>query len=240
VAAPGAAIDTIVDQLHSKTYLKTDVKAAVRIELEYVLPIELAKAPLFGKQADNQKFAEDVGGLVRKLLRKLEGAPVGTRNVIYILASRTEHERWSLGDPNSPAAKHFKEKLQKVLADLQRGCADILRNKGTIGDYHTLDRAKQLCAGCALDLIVGLDAGKPTNSTRLSPIRIISRNLYEAIAGGRSAKWLKSSQDLREQCVDVIAHWRRLSDADRRAHIDQLWSNWESTGMIARKSGSSS
>jgi hypothetical protein len=179
--------------------------------------------------------------LAGELLRKLEGAPKGTRDVMFIMASRGQQLTWS-PSINSPAATHFKKTLLTGLADLQRGCSDIRRNKNGIGSHHNRDQAKQLCAGCAIDLIVGLEASEPTNSDKSSPIRVISGALFEAIVPERSAEWLKKKKrrpDLREQCVEVVAHWRRMSDADRTAHIVRLWSKWEFTGMTARKSASS-
>jgi hypothetical protein len=235
-------VGTIADHLRSQRYSRSQVEAVVRIELEHLLPMQLAEPPLFGRQADNQKYAEEIEALVGELLRKLECAPKGTHDVVFIMASRCQQLTWA-PSINSPAATHFEKTLLTGLADLQRGCSDIRRNKNGIGDHHNRDQTKQLCAGCAIDLIVGLEAGKPTNSGESSPIRVISGLLFEVIAPDRSADWLKKKKckpDLREQCVEVVARWRGMSDADRRAHIDQLWSTWEFTGMIARKFSSSS
>ncbi len=235
-------VDTIALHLRSQKYSRSQVEAVARIELEHFLPMQLAEPPLFGRQADNQKYAEEIEALAHDLLQKLEGAPKGTRDVMFIMASRGQRPSWN-PSINSPAAIHFKETLLTGLAALQRGCNDIRRNKSGIGDHHNRDRAKQLCAECAIDLIVGLEAGEPTNSDRSSPIRVISGVLFEVTAPERSAYWLKKKKrrpDLREQCVEVVARWRGMSDADRTAHIDRLWSNWEFTGMTARKSASSS
>jgi len=234
-AAHDGFIDTIADHLRSKTYSRREVETVVRFEIEHNLPQQIKEPYLYGLQGDNRGYADDIRNLVQQLLQKLEGAPAGTRNALLILASRTEPERWSLHDGDSPAAKVFKQKLLKGLTDLQRACDDILNDSNTIGDHHNRDRAKELCAYCALELIVGLNAGKPTSSSPNSPIRVISGALFKAIAPNRVMK----RPDLRDKCVDAIARWRGMSDADRAAHIDRLWSNWEFTGMIARKSVSS-
>jgi hypothetical protein len=47
------------------------------------------------------------------------------------------------------------------------------------------------------------------------------------------------SPDLRRHCEAAIADWRKMPEANQKAHIDQVWSNWEFTRMIARKSASS-
>jgi hypothetical protein len=217
-------IDTIADHLRSRTYTPSVVKAVVRIEIEHLLPMELARPPLFGMQTDNQEYADEIEKLTNDLIKKLKGGPPGTLNALFILASRTEPLKWSLLDTESPAVTHYREKLLKVLADLKRGCQEILANKKGVGDHHNRDRVKQVCAGCALDLIVGLEAGKPTNSSTRSPIRVISAALFEAIAPDQPAK---GRPGLREQCVQVIGDWRKMSADDMKAHIERLRSKWE-------------
>jgi hypothetical protein len=227
-----AFVDLISDHLSSHAYSKEQVKAVVRAEIKHILPLWLAQPPIFGKQGENQTYAQEIGELTGKLLTKLKGAPPGTRNVLYILGSQSEPLEWSLHDPNSPAAGHYKQKLVKALEDLQRACDDIRENRRAIGEHHNENRSKQVCAGAALDLIVGLECGRPTYSSANSPISIIAGALFEAAVPGQPVGQMK------DQCIEVVAHWRQLPDADKRAHLDQLWANWEFTGIAPRKSTS--
>jgi len=230
-------VKTVADHLCSQLYSRKEVEAVVRLEVRDLLPVQIAQPPIFGRQSENQLYAKEIDVLVGELLRKLEGAPPRTRDVLFILASRTQPLSWSL-DVNSPAAKHFKTTLLTGLTDLRRGCEEVRRNKNGIGDHHNRNQAKQLCAGCALDLIVGLDAGRPTNSSPQSPIRVIAGLLFEAVAPDQLQK-KKRQPDLLEQCRETVAHWRSMSDVGRGTHIDAIWATWEFKGMIARKSASS-
>lgn len=229
-------IAAIARRLRSKVYSSSEVRTVVRFELEHNLPQQLAPPTPwcsgsypYGRQADNRQYADDIKGLVKQLVQKIEAAPAGTRNALLILASRTEPEKWSLHDPNSPAARAFRQRLLKGLADLQRACDDILDERNTIGEHHNRDRAKDLCAGCALDLIVGLEVGKPTNS----PVRDIADDLFLAISP------TTKSPNLRRHCEAAIETWLKMSEPARSEHIDQVWADWELTRMVARKPASS-
>ena len=178
---PGEIVETIVDHLRSSTYSRSEIAAVVRLELEHLLPWQIAGPPIFGKLAENKKHAKEIDKLIGKLLETLEETPKGTANSLFILASRGEPLKWSLHDPHSPAVKHFRQTLLAGLAGLRRACSDIMAPGNVVGDHHNRDRVKQLCAGCALDLIVGLDAGEPTNSSENSPLRVIAGVLYGTV-----------------------------------------------------------
>jgi hypothetical protein len=221
---PSEIVDAIVDHLPSSNYSKSEIAVVVRLELEHLLPWQIAEPPIFGKQAENKKYAKEIDRLTGKLLEKLEEAPKGTANSLYILASRCEPLKWSLYDPYSPAVKHFRQTLLAGLASLRTACSDITAPGNVVGDHHNRDHIKQLCAGCALDLIVGLVAGEPTNSSENSPIRVIAGVLYDAVGPRlkKNGEW----SDLKDQCAEVGAHWRGLSEGNKRAHIAKLRLNW--------------
>jgi hypothetical protein len=113
---PEEIVESIVDHLPSNTYSRSKIAAVVRFELEHVLPLQIAEPPIFGEQAVNKQYAQEIDALAGNLLRKLEGIPKGTANSLFILASRREPMKWSKYDPSSPAVKHFR---QTLLADLK-------------------------------------------------------------------------------------------------------------------------
>jgi hypothetical protein len=238
-AEPDHFVDTINAIrrcLPSGTFSKSKIEAVVRFELQQ-LPLQIAEPLSFGMRAENLQHAEEIGSLAGQLVEKLERAPKGTRNSLFILASRCEPLRWSLNDPDSPAVKQYRQTLLVRLESLHRACGDVAAPGNVVGDHHRPDNVKQLCAGCALDLIVGLDAGKPTSSSVNSPIRVIASSLFEAVAPTRGAKGGRHNDhdapDLREQCVEVIAYWRNLSATEKKAHVDGLRTGWTKfTGMM--------
>ena len=161
---PDQFIDTIIRCLPSRTLPRSKVEAVVRFELLHQLPLQIAEPPIFGLQAENLQYAkEEVGPLAGQLLQKLEHGPRGTRNSLFILAARCEPLRWSLKDPDSPAVEQYRQTLLAGLRSLCRACDDIAAPGNRVGDHHRRDHIKQLCAGCALDLIVGLDRDDETN-----------------------------------------------------------------------------
>jgi hypothetical protein len=152
VSVTVAAIDeehvkTIARRLKSKIYSSSEVRAAVRCELQHILPAQLAEPYPFGLQADNRQYADDIGALAGELLRRLEHGPAGARNALLILASQTEPEKW-WHDINSPAAKAFRQRLLKNLADLQRARDEIWDDKNVIGD-HPIGIASRIFAPVA-------------------------------------------------------------------------------------------
>jgi hypothetical protein len=212
--------------LSSAIYSRAGVREIVRFEIESNLPQQIKQPLCFGVKSENRAFARDISDLVAKLLRKIEVMPPGSRDALMILAAKTEPERWSPYDASSPAAKTFRGKLHKVLSDLHSGCEDMLAND--VGDDARRDRAKEICAGCALDLIVGLDAGEPVNYDKNSLLRVLAGSLYDFAN--------PDPPDLKHQCAAVIKHWRQMPDA-QRAHIDKLRTDWEFvTGIAPQKS----
>jgi hypothetical protein len=218
-------IDGVASLLPSALYSKAVVREIVRFEIESNLPRQIKHPLSFGVKSENRAFAREIDDLAGKLLRKIETMPPGSRDALMILASQGEPEAWSLHDANSPAAKTFRGKLNKVLSDLRDGCENMLA--GDVGDDAKRDRRKEICAGCAFDLIVGLDAGKPVNSSEASPLRVLAGLLYD----------FAKPPDLKHQCADIIAQWHQMSDTEQRAHIDKLRTDWDTVTRIApRKS----
>jgi hypothetical protein len=219
-------IDGIAGLLHSAIYSKADVRKIVRVEITAKLPRQIDQPYCFGVKSTNRRYAKDIDDLAGKLLKTLDRMPSGSRDAFMILASKGEPEAWSPLDASSPAAKAFRQRLWKTLTDLRSGCGDICDPNNDIGDDLKRDRRKEICAGCAFDLIVGLDAGTAANYKEDSPVRVLAGLLYDAA----------NPPDLKHQCAAVIAYWHSLSDADQRAHIDALQAGWEKlTGISAKK-----
>jgi hypothetical protein len=228
MTATEGSIDDVASLLNSSIYSKAEARKIVRLEIRFNMPMQIRRAYCFGVKSVNREYAGDIDSLARNLLQKIEGMPSGSRDALMILASKTEPEPWSLHDPNSPAAKAFREKLHKVLTDLRGGCGDVLAND--VGDDARRDRSKEICAGTAFDLIVGLDAGKPVNYDEASPLRVLAGLLYD----------YTDPPDLKHQCVAIIAHWRQMPAEQKQAHIDTLRAGWEKLTGIARKQSAAS
>lgn len=62
-------------RLTSKVYTEQEVRAVVRFELDRNLPKQLKAADLYGRQADNRKYAGNIKGLVKDLLQSLRRLP---------------------------------------------------------------------------------------------------------------------------------------------------------------------
>src|SRR4029077_5973619 len=115
---------------------KGKIAAVVRFELEKALPWQIAEPPIFGKQAENKQYAQEIDALSGDLLQKLEGMPKGSANSLFILASRRVPLKWSLHDPYSPAVKHFRQTLLAGLESLRGACSDITAPENVVGDHH--------------------------------------------------------------------------------------------------------
>lgn len=230
MTATEESIDDVASLLNSSIYSKAETRKIVRLEIKFNMPMQIRQTYCFGVKSVNREYAGDIDDPARNLLQKIDGMPSGSRNALMILASKTEPEPWSLHDPNSSAAKAFREKLHKVLNDLRGGCGDVLAND--VGDDARRDRAKEICAGAAFDLIVGLDAGKPVNYDKNSPLRVLAGFLYDFTN--------PDPPDLKHQCAAVIAHWRQMSAEQKQAHIDILRADWEKLTGIARKQSAAS
>jgi len=189
----------------------------------------ISDEPSFGRQSENKNYGKEIKGLTQKLLRKIEGAPIGTRRSLSVFSAysglqlpRPEQLDWEL-------IERYEETLRSSLQALREGASKMQEHR--IGDYHTLDRTKHFCAANAFDLIVGLEAGEPTNG---DPFRFISNTLYEIVAPDESRKWRKDHEgeppDLRSQCEKILGNWRR-DPAHVQRHAERLKRSF--AGMIA-------
>jgi hypothetical protein len=230
IAMPGDVLEkflpTITDHLRSSPYSRNQVEMAVRWQVG-ALQQAITQAPSWGMQATNKEYAEVVSTLIRELRQKIEGAPPGTDTALLVAGlyggrlPRPEKIDWV-------AVERYRAAFLAGLNSMQRGCAAVAR----MGDYHTLDPAKHQCANSALELIVGLEAGRPANTDN-SPLRVIANSLFELVAPERVAEWLKTHKeppDLRTQCDEARKHW--LGHPDLKQHCQELRVAWF-TGMIA-------
>ena len=240
MAKPAGLIASIVDNLKEKSpHKRSDVDFIVRWQVDLLKRI-IAAPPSWGWAADNLEHAKRVGTLARELQRVLEGAPDGTH--LTLLTFGAYASRPQMPDPEEVAASNVVDRfwnlLKAALQDLQKGCAVILdpKNKNRIGDYHTLDRTKHFCAASGFELMVGLEAGQPTNG---DPFRSIANSLFEIVAPkeieARRRKH-KDDVDLRTQCQKVLSNWRK-NPANLQRHAEELKRTF--AGMIAQKSHSS-
>jgi hypothetical protein len=202
-------IEGIVSELHSRTYSKRDVERVVKWEVQKILPAWLSQDFLYGLHAANRKHAVAIRGIVLQLRQQIERLPPGTDRALFTLASR-----------RYKGIAAFKEGLFTGLHELEQACAAICDRNNEIGDHHNRDKDKEICAGAALDLIVGLDAGRPTSSDINSPIRVIASLLYQSLRD------TTAEPDLRNQCNGAAAQWRKMSPAERTAHIEHLRTTW--------------
>jgi hypothetical protein len=224
-------VASIVDNLKASPHGRSDVDRIVAWQVDVLKRVIVAE-PSFGWQAENLKYANDVKSLAHKLQRKLEGAPAGTRRTLLAFGAYASLPQ--MPDPveiaSSDTTERYGGTLLTALHDLQMGCSTILdpKNKNKIGDYHTLDRTKHFCAATGFELMVGLEAGQPTNG---DPFRSITNSLYEIVVPDA-----KSDLDLRTQCEKVLSNWRK-DPAYLKRHIEALKQAF--AGMIAQKSTSS-
>jgi hypothetical protein len=215
-------VTLIADQVKSKSYSRAQVENVIRLEL-LQMPSLIARGPMFGRVAENRARAKEIGGLAKKLRRTITTLPPGADRAFFLIASRT----WPRIDDG--AAQTFKRNFVDRLDDVLIACAVVLHEESDVGDYHRWDHEKQLCAGCALDLIVGLDAGPPTNSTPDSPIRVISALLFKALLPQRFKQHQSKKggePDLRDQCAEVHKVWGQMPAEQRQARVERLRQSW--------------
>src|ERR1035437_8690542 len=75
---------TILDHLKSETYSRGQCENALRYQIGILQ--EQGPTPVFGWQAQNKGYAEEVASLARRLQQKLEGAPEGTSRSLFLFA----------------------------------------------------------------------------------------------------------------------------------------------------------
>ncbi len=230
-SAADELVATIVDHLKSKTYSPSQVQKAVRYQIS--ITQEAAGGTLFGWQAENKDYAKDVSSLAHELQQKLEGSPDGTSRSLFLFALYRQTVPHP-DDVDYVAVELYRMAFLSKLKELQAGCALI--SAENIGDYHRVDVPKRLCAGAACSLMIGLDAGKPTNG---DPFRVITNLLYEIVAPEHVAEWRRryaqdaefrqrhgETPDLRGQCGEVLKAYSRRSQADigrEREGLRLLW-----------------
>jgi hypothetical protein len=238
MTSPNDLITSIVHDLRASPHQRSDISSIVHGQVE-VLKTILSGQPSFGWAAENLEYAKKVRSLSQKLQRTLDGAPDGTR--LTLLAFGAYSSRPEMPHPEeivaSNAVEIYRSVLLTALQDLQKGCATILdpKNKNKIGDYHTLDRTKHFCAATGFELIIGLEAGQPTNG---DPFRSITNSLYEIVAPAEVKAWRSNHGeiDLRTQCEKVLTNWHK-DPAYLQQHTKIL--KLAFAGMIAQKFASS-
>ena len=215
-------VPAIADALQASPFSRSEVEQAARRQID-VLREWLQERP-FGGRADNKQYAKEVESLARQLQQKLEGAPEGTRRILFTFAfygrkvPRPENV-------NHVAVEKYRKECLARLKRIRTGCAVI--SAEPVGDYHTVDVTKGLCAGAAFSLMIGVDAGRPTNG---DPLRVIANLLFEAVAPDRVEEWREhhrgEAPDLRRQCQEVLKHQRGRSKADLEHEREELLRLW--------------
>jgi hypothetical protein len=231
VSKPAALIREVVDSLGSSRYSRGEIDFIVRWQIDQLKSV-LENAPSFGEQAVNREYAKAIGALAGKLQKKIEGAPEGTHMALLVFTAYPPSHLQTTRpeDLDYGAIERWGGMVAEVLRKLQAGCAEIANNR--IGDYHTLDRPKHFCAAQAFDLMIGLEAGEPTNG---DPLRFITNSLYEIVAPEEVRQWQRHHKeeekpDLRAQCEKVLANWRS-DPVHLQRHSEQLRQSF--AGMIA-------
>jgi hypothetical protein len=217
----------IVDSLKSSPRSKHDVDLIVRWQID-VLRKVIKGATAFGERADNKRYGREIEALARELVQKLDVMPSGTHQALVASStySGLPTSAWPYPeDADWEAIQRYSEGLRAHLVALQAGAAAIKAHK--VGYYHTIDKTKRFCAGSAFDLMIGLEAGVPTHG---DPLRFIANSLFQIITPG------DEDRDLRGQCDDILARWRKYPDRLQK-HTKQLRHDFSQ--MIAEKSDSS-
>jgi hypothetical protein len=210
-------VPAIADALSSSPLSRSQVEKAVRYQIGILQEWLQERSPPFGERAKNKEYAKEVADLARQLQQKLEGAPEGTGRSLFLFA-RYGQKAPRPDDVNYAEVELYRAAFLLSLKEMQTGCAIISANP--IGDYHTVDVLKKLCAEAAGCLMIGLDAGQPTNSNEKSALRIIANTLYEAVAPDQAKEWAEhhkgNKPDLRSQCEETIKQLRARPEAERQ------------------------
>jgi hypothetical protein len=226
--APSQTVDdlipTILDHLKSEIYSRGECEKSLRYQIGILQ--EQGPEPMFGWQAQNVQYAEEVAALARRLQQKLEGAPGGTTRSLFLFAL---HHRKPIQpqEVDYIALELYQASFISRLKEMQAGCAIIREQKP--GDYHTTDTTKRLCAGAAFSLMAGLRVKQRSTNNGNGPFRIITNSLYEIIAPSAVAEWRechREAPDLRQQCQDVLQSWRRRPKADLDRECEGLRLLW--------------
>lgn len=226
-------IASIVDNLKLSPHSRSDIAIIVTWQVD-VLQAVIAGEPSFGRQAENNEYGSEIDPLVRRLKRKLAGMPDGTRRALLVFSAYAGQQIPRPENLDFALIERYERAVMSALDALEAGCAVLTNNR--IGDYHTLDRTKHFCAATGFDLMVGLQAGQPTNG---DPFRIITNLLFEIVAPDEVHDWrrrYKKDPDLRSHCEKVLSNWRN-DQPYLKGHTDWLRSGFAE--MIGQKSASS-
>ena len=233
MAKESALIESIVNNLKSGSHSQNDVGLIVRWQID-ALRVVIARQPSFGMQAENKNYGSAIEPLVRNVLRKIKGMPEGTRRALLVFSAYSGQQLPRPENLDFDLIARYERAVLSALEALQKGSATIKNNK--IGGYHTLDRTKHFCAATGFELIVGLEAGEPTNG---DPFRFITNSLFEIVVPEEVREWrrlYKERPDLRSQCEKVLTNWRS-DPAHKQLHSEGLRRGFAE--MIAQKSASS-
>jgi len=224
-------IDRIADELTKSAIPRSTIKRIVGREITEIMPGQLAAKPMYGLEADNRKLAKKVGALALDLLRSISDASAEGCNALFTIASQRHQPKWPNVDQRIVTT--IRTELLSHLEDIRAASVIVLDKQSHVGDHDNRDGDKQICAGAALDLIVGLDAGRPTNSSEGSPIRRIASLLFQVTLPDRLKEWRREGRnrwneepDLRQQCTEVAETWRKMLAESQQAHIERLRSRW--------------
>ncbi len=228
-----ALIELIVDSIKGSPRSWSEVDLIVRRQIEDLKSV-LAAPPAWGKQADNKQYGDEIGKLVRTILKKLDGMPEGSLRALSAFSAYARETMPRAENLDLDRIELYERVLRSALEDLALGANAVKQYK--IGDYHTLDRTKHFCAATAYEILIGLEAEEPTSG---DPFRFIANSLFQIVAPDEVRAWRrahKEDPDLRSQCEKVLSNWRSQPDLDRqhRAFLSNAFA-----GMIAQKTASS-
>ena len=220
-------VAVIADHLISRRFSRAQVEAAVRKEITDLASLFVDKEPFLGWRAENQEHAKEIAKILRKLQQKLNGAPKGTQMALFAFG-RYGNEIARPQDMDWEEVARYKIRFFFYLESMGRSCSII--GKNPIGTYHTADQEKQRCATSALLLMMGLNAGEPASSSENSPLRLIANALFETACHERAAEWRGAhkgeSADLRRQCGEALADWRKRPEAERELLCREARAAW--------------
>ena len=211
-------IAAIIDELKSQTFKRNQIELAVRREIELLTDADDSEHIHLGRQTENLKYADEISELLRELLKKINSAPEGTQQALYSWGLYREKFKPPAIDWHEVG--RYKLRFLFYAESMGQACSLIKRTK--FGTHHNVKPMKRHYAQSAFNLIVGLDAGRPTNSSENSPLRIIASHLCTVVAP------TDEGGDLRLQCEEVVSYWRHQPQSEwenLKWHQRRVWWN---------------